>query len=137
MTVVPELAVPQAARQRGLVNALVELRLAKAKISRLGEMVIARGFRLRRDAVKAHELDAALALALIGGRSRRPYRRSRSAPARAGTRSPASDKAVLEGQQARIGEDPQRGFIDIKADAAGLQGRRLMAQLLEQERVAA
>lgn len=44
------------------------------------------------------------------------------------------DKAVLESQQARILASPGRGFIDIKADAGGLQGRRLVAELLEAER---
>jgi vanillate O-demethylase monooxygenase subunit len=43
------------------------------------------------------------------------------------------DKAVLEGQQARILENPARGFIDIRADAGGLQGRRLVEQLIAQE----
>ena len=43
------------------------------------------------------------------------------------------DKEVLEAQQARILEEPERGFIDIKADAGGLQGRRVVAQLLAQE----
>ncbi len=43
------------------------------------------------------------------------------------------DKAVLEGQQARILENPGRGFIDIRADAGGLQGRRVVAQRLAEE----
>jgi phenylpropionate dioxygenase-like ring-hydroxylating dioxygenase large terminal subunit len=43
------------------------------------------------------------------------------------------DKAVLEGQQARILENPGRGFIDIRADAGGLQGRRLVEQRLADE----
>jgi vanillate O-demethylase monooxygenase subunit len=44
------------------------------------------------------------------------------------------DKAVLEGQQARILDNPSRGFIDIRADAGGLQGRRLVEQLIAAER---
>jgi phenylpropionate dioxygenase-like ring-hydroxylating dioxygenase large terminal subunit len=43
------------------------------------------------------------------------------------------DKAVLESQQARILENPGRGFIDIRADAGGLQGRHLVAQLFAEE----
>lgn len=43
------------------------------------------------------------------------------------------DKAVLQAQQARLLEDPTRGLIDIRADAGGLQGRRLVEQLIAAE----
>ena len=47
------------------------------------------------------------------------------------------DKAVLEGQQARIREQPGRGFIDIRADAGGLLGRRLVTEAIAAETAAA
>ena len=47
------------------------------------------------------------------------------------------DRDVLELQQARILENPQRGFVDIKADHAGLLMRRIIRQALDAERVSA
>jgi hypothetical protein len=47
------------------------------------------------------------------------------------------DRDVLELQQARILESPKRGFVDIKADHAGLLMRRIIRQALDAERVSA
>jgi vanillate O-demethylase monooxygenase subunit len=43
------------------------------------------------------------------------------------------DKAVLELQQARLLEDPGRGYIDMRSDAGGVTARRLIARLCESE----
>ena len=43
------------------------------------------------------------------------------------------DKAVIEAQQARVDETPERPFADVTADAAGLQARRIIRRLIEQE----
>ena len=47
------------------------------------------------------------------------------------------DRDVLELQQARLLENPQRGFVDIKADHAGLLMRRIIRQAIDAERVSA
>ena len=47
------------------------------------------------------------------------------------------DRDVLELQQARILESPQRGFVDLRADHAGLLMRRIIRQAIDGERVSA
>ena len=47
------------------------------------------------------------------------------------------DRDVLELQQARLLENPQRGFVDIKADHAGLLMRRIIRQAIDAESVSA
>lgn len=44
------------------------------------------------------------------------------------------DKAVLEAQQARLLETPERATIDIRSDAAGMHARRIVAELHAAER---
>jgi phenylpropionate dioxygenase-like ring-hydroxylating dioxygenase large terminal subunit len=39
------------------------------------------------------------------------------------------DKTVLEAQQARLLEEPDRGYIDMRTDAGGIQARRIIARL--------
>lgn len=47
------------------------------------------------------------------------------------------DRKIIEAQQARILEDPERRMVDIQADAAGIQARRIMRTLIDaQERAA-
>jgi phenylpropionate dioxygenase-like ring-hydroxylating dioxygenase large terminal subunit len=43
------------------------------------------------------------------------------------------DRPVIEAQQASILEEPDRPFVDIRADAGGLQVRRLLKRLKEEE----
>jgi vanillate O-demethylase monooxygenase subunit len=43
------------------------------------------------------------------------------------------DRVVLELQQARLDEEPGRGFVDIRADHAGLTMRRLVRNLIDAE----
>lgn len=43
------------------------------------------------------------------------------------------DRPIIEAQQARILEDPDRPFVDIRADAGGLQVRRLLKRLMAEE----
>lgn len=43
------------------------------------------------------------------------------------------DQIVLAAQQQRLDETPDRPLIDVQADAAGLQGRRIIKRMLAQE----
>jgi vanillate O-demethylase monooxygenase subunit len=45
----------------------------------------------------------------------------------------AEDRPVIEAQQLRIQDDPGRAFVDIQADAAGIQLRRIMARMVREE----
>lgn len=46
------------------------------------------------------------------------------------------DRPVIEAQQARLLEDPDRKLVDVRADAPGLQARRIMRRLISEERAA-
>jgi vanillate O-demethylase monooxygenase subunit len=43
------------------------------------------------------------------------------------------DRKVIEAQQARILDEPERKFVDIQSDAAGIQSRRIVRRLIEKE----
>src|SRR5262249_53268511 len=43
------------------------------------------------------------------------------------------DRPVIEAQQMRIQDDPQRALVDLQADAAGIQLRRIMARMVREE----
>lgn len=49
----------------------------------------------------------------------------------------AEDLAMLEGQQANILRHPQRSLLGLNTDAGGVQARRILQRLVEQERAAA
>ncbi|MGE0746762.1 MAG: Rieske 2Fe-2S domain-containing protein [Rhodospirillales bacterium] len=44
------------------------------------------------------------------------------------------DKAMLEAQQRNLDRDPEAPSVDVGADTGGLQSRRLLARLIEEER---
>ena len=47
---------------------------------------------------------------------------------------PLEDKDILEAQQARVLEQPERGFIDIKWDAGPLLARKVIDEQVAAER---